>query len=374
MPKITLYPVGTADTSQMDLADGQKILVDYCHRRASEDKDDPRIDLAEALRADLKRAKREDYDVVAFTHLDKDHCDGASDFFWLDYAKQYQGQDRIKIKTLWVPAAAILDDEPTSSSWPLRQEARHRLIKGEGIRVFSRPARLKAFLESKGLTLESRAHLITDAGSLVPGYSKNGNEGVEFFIHTPYAERVGNVVIDKNGACLCFQATFNVQGTDTRAFFTADITHEDWTDIVNITEYHKRPERLTWDIMSVPHHCSYLSIGPDKGKDMTQPVPAVDKIYRQYGQQGAFILSSSDPIPDPDTEEDKNPLPPHRQAANYYKDVASAHKGKFLVTMEEPNVWTPKPIVIEITWQGFKRVLAASGSAAAAAATPPRAG
>jgi hypothetical protein len=167
MPKITLFPVGTADTTLLDLADGQKVLVDYCHRRTAEDVNDPRIDLADGLRTNLRVAKRNAYDVVAFTHLDDDHCAGAADFFWLEYAKKYQSDERIRIKTMWVPAAAILDDEPTSSSWPLRQEARHRLIEGKGIRVFSRPDRLREWLKSKNLTLESRADLISDAGSLV---------------------------------------------------------------------------------------------------------------------------------------------------------------------------------------------------------------
>jgi len=44
--------------------------------------------------------------------------------------------------------------------------------------IFSRPTKLKEWLEKQGLTLESRAHLITDAGQYVPGFSMFGPERV----------------------------------------------------------------------------------------------------------------------------------------------------------------------------------------------------
>ncbi len=67
-----------------------------------------RCDLPKELRDELDDADRDHFDVVAFTHLDEDHYKGASDFFWLEYAKKYQGDGRIKIDTLWVPAVDYL--------------------------------------------------------------------------------------------------------------------------------------------------------------------------------------------------------------------------------------------------------------------------
>ncbi|MFX7874646.1 hypothetical protein ABTK18_19765, partial [Acinetobacter baumannii] len=71
---------------------------------------DVRVDLPEVLKADLRAAKRNHYEVVCYTHLDNDHCCGSGDFFWLDHATKYQGQGRVKINELWVPAAAILEE------------------------------------------------------------------------------------------------------------------------------------------------------------------------------------------------------------------------------------------------------------------------
>src|SRR5690606_14646595 len=70
MPKVTFYPLGNADSTLIDLTNGEKILFDYANRRCPDDKEDKRADLPVELRKDL--GSRDYYDVVAFTHLDQD--------------------------------------------------------------------------------------------------------------------------------------------------------------------------------------------------------------------------------------------------------------------------------------------------------------
>ncbi len=172
MHKITFYPIGNADCCKVDLESGKKLLFDFAHYTVMEDDEDHRIDLAKAIKDDLAESDRDDFDVVAFTHADDDHIHGFSDFFYLEHAQKYQGDDRPKINELWVPAAMIIESGLTGEKRILRAEARHRLIKGEGIRVFSRPEKLKDWLEGEGIALEDRLHLITDAGKTVPGFDK----------------------------------------------------------------------------------------------------------------------------------------------------------------------------------------------------------
>ena len=150
MHQITIFNLGNADTSRIDLANGKKLLIDYANMRCATDPKDKRIDLPVQLRADLKTAKRDYYDVVAFTHLDNDHTCGASEFFELLHAAKYQGGDRVKIKELWVPAAVLVEDGCEDETRILRQEARYRLKKGEGIRVFSGPGQLTDWLATQG--------------------------------------------------------------------------------------------------------------------------------------------------------------------------------------------------------------------------------
>lgn len=373
---LTFHPLGNADCTRIDLANGQKMLVDYADMRNPNDPFDKRIDLPDALKADLRTAKRDNYDVVCFTHLDDDHCSGAGDFFWLDHAAKYQGEGRIKIKELWVPAAAILEDGCQDSARIIRQEARHRLRQGYGIRVFSRPKKLKDWLEKQGLSLEARAHLITDAGTYVPGYSKYGQEQVEFFIHSPFGWRQDdNGIIDRNQDSVVFQATFLENGRETYALFMSDIDCDSIDQMVKTTKRHGNEDRLLWDIFKIPHHCSYTAIGWEKGEDKTQPTEDVEWLCETQGRERHVMVSTSKPMPVKGSAEDEDVQPPHRQAGNYYKAVARDADGSFKVTMETPSIVKPKPIQIEITDRGARLLtISAVAGAASVVSAPARAG
>lgn len=374
MAKITSYPIGNGDSTLIDLKDGRKMLVDFADLRDPNDKADKRIDLTSELRANLKAAERNYYDVVAFTHLDKDHVNRASDFFWFDYAEAYQGAGRIHIKELWVPAGALTEVGPEDCAWVIRQEARHRLREGYGIRVFSRPDALKAWFKKEKIDMASRLHLITDAGELVPGYSKNDSGGVEFFIHSPFGfRRNEREVEDRNQDCLFFQATFRELGQDTRILFTSDMPWDGLDTLVDISRRYNNAERLYWDVMLLPHHCSYLSLSKDKGDEKTVPTANIDWLYRKAGHEGAILLSSSWPIPAKGTADDKDSQPPHRQAANYYREIRALKNGDFEVTMERPAI-KPRPTVIDITHRGARLLPVAVTPTVALASTPMRAG
>ncbi len=106
MHKITFFPLGNADCCRIDLSGGERILFDYAAVKDVDDEADKRIDLPTELREDLESSSRDYYDVVAFTHLDDDHIHGASGVLPPPTCQEVsQGEDRIKINTLWVPAA-----------------------------------------------------------------------------------------------------------------------------------------------------------------------------------------------------------------------------------------------------------------------------
>lgn len=376
MPTMTFFHLGNADSCRIDLDGGEKILFDFGHQKDVGDQEDLRCDLAGELREDLKNSKRDSFDVVAFTHLDKDHYQRASEFFHLEHAKKYQGGDRVKIDTLWVPAAVITEEGVEDEEGRIIQrEARHRLKDGQGIRVFSRPERLREWLKSNGLKLEDRSHLITDAGRIAPEFNLK-DHGVEFFVHSPFATRLNeNEVEDRNSDSIIMQATFEHGGIKTKVILAADTPHENLSEIVSVTKHHGNNERLEWDVIKLPHHCSYLSLGPDKGEDETEPVPEVAWLYEEQGQEGGIIVSSSKPIPKKGSDQDKNSDPPHRQAANYYRKRTDALDGEFMVTMEHPKEDKPAPLVIDIgKAKASIRKSQAYGGFAIVSSTAPRAG
>lgn len=377
VPKLTFFPLGNADTCLIDLTNGKKLLFDYSDERNPDDANDKRIDLPKALRDDLKAVKRDYYDLLAITHLDDDHTCKADEFFYLDHAEKYQKGDRVKIRELWVPANVITESRNglAPGAKAIQAEARHRLEKGYGIQVFSRPAKLKKWLEDRGLTLESRAEFITDAGQVAPDFTLSA-DGAEFFAHSPFAWRQDeNTVIDRNGDSLVVQLTLKVDNVMTRVMLGSDVDHTALSAIVQVTKAHKNEERLEADVWKLPHHCSYLTLGPERGEEETEPVDDVAWLFEDQLQRGAIIVSSSWPIPNEGSEEDDSSQPPHRQAANYYKRIVCDKDGEFKVTMEHPRESAPRQLIIEVDrWKARVKKSQSIGAAALTPVSAPRAG
>lgn len=377
MHQVIFYPVGNGDTSQIVLENNKRVLFDFRHTAKSENEEEPQIDLKQHLRDELKKAGRNYFDVVAFTHADKDHIAGSTEFFELKHAEKYKGGDRIKISELWVPAAMLLDrgtnEQQSDEFILLRQEARHRLKQKEGILVFSAPPDLKKWMADNDVDYESRKHLFVDAGTVVPGFSL-ASDSVEFFCHSPFIKHCDGGDIVRNDASLVLNIRFFTGNRYFDYLAVGDSTYGVLEDIVAITKYHKRDDRLAWDLFSIPHHCSYQALAPEKGDSVTVPTDGMAPLLLA-GKKDAYIVSSSRPIPD--TKEAYSQVqPPHIQARNAYesyRDKIGARR--FLVTMEEPNAYKPQPLIFEFTGDGHSwRKAAVTGSAAIIASPPPRAG
>ena len=379
--KIVFYPVGNGDTCQVILAGGRRILFDFCHLRAAEDDADPRIDLKKQLKEELDATNRDDLDVVAFTHADTDHISGSTEFFELRHAAKYQGEGRIKINELWVPAALLIDevkrDQLSNEFAILRREARYRVLEGKGIKVFSKPKRLmdewlRQALKDRGEPENARDYLFVDAGTVVDGFSLAA-DGAEFFCHSPFIKHCDKGDDLRNEAALIFNVRLRADGADYDFLQIGDSTWEVLDDIVSITKSHKNEDRLKWNLLNIPHHCSYLALSDEKGDKETEPKPLVKELLL-HGKKDAYLVSSSDPIPD-SKDMYAADQPPHIQAKNAYETYRKKVQGRrVVVTMEEPNASKPEPLTFEVTVGGVAWIKAISGAPAVLASKPPRAG
>ncbi len=276
---------------------------------------------------------------------------------------------------MWVPAGALTEENLDGDARIIRSEARHRLRNGKGIKVFSRPERLRDWFYREGLNIDDFRYCFVDAGRLVGGFTLAA-DGVEFFAHSPHAVRTNERGLeDRNGDLLVFQTRFLEGGFQTDILFSGDVTYAELAEIVDITKYHKNDDRLHWNVYHLPHHCSYTALGPDKGVDKTIPVEQVKWLCETQGEANGYIISPSKPIPWKGTPEDRDVQPPHRQAAEDHRTDVLSSANRLLVTMSEPSSVSPKPIVISITSTGAVKIPPGSGGATAAAAvTAPRAG
>lgn len=375
MTRLTFFPLGNADTTLIRLADNRLVLLDYADMRNPNDQFDSRCDLPVALRKEMSEAGQTDFAVVCFTHLDNDHICGASDFFWLRHSTAHQGKGRPKIDELWVPAGAITETGLVGNAATIRKEARHRLIEGTGIKVFSRPELLKEFLASHGLTLEDRKHCIVDAGKLVPGFTREGSAKAEFFVHCPFAWRTDERGLeDRNKDSVVLHVTFIEGGVETKALLGSDVEYGTLCEIVKTSKKHGNEHRLEWDVLKLFHHCSYKSIGPEIGEDETESVDETRWLFEEQSRDGCIIVSPSWEIPQKGTAEEDDVQPPHRQAANHHKRVVADRGGEFKATMETPDRIRPKPFRIDITGFGAAISYISSSSTGTATSTPVRGG
>ncbi len=376
--RVIFYPVGNGDTSQIVLDGGKRILLDYRHLFRSEDNKGPEINLKARLKEELRDAHKKSFDVVAFTHGDADHLGGSTDFFELRHAEKYQGGGRVPIPELWVPAAMVLEegthDNRGDEVMLWRHEARHRLREGKGIRVFSKPDKLKSWLEENHLTLDSRRDLITDAGQLAPAGFTLDTDGIEFFCHSPFIKHVDDGDDMRNPCALIFNIRFKT-GSETFDFLAVgDSEWEVLSDIVATSNAHGNGDRLQWDLFNIPHHCSYKALSDVKGVRETMPKPSVKELLLA-GRNGSYVVSSSDPIADTDAAREQL-QPPHIQARRCYENhLREVGGAQFLVTMEEPTKRSPEPLVFTISADGITRERAiVSAAVGLISSRAPRAG
>ncbi|MCK6649554.1 MAG: hypothetical protein L6Q66_07855 [Bacteroidia bacterium] len=341
MHKVTFFPLGNADCCLIELENNKNLMFDYAHCREAEDDNDLRIDLKSKIQDKMEEKELDYLDYVAFTHADDDHIRGFSDIFYLEFAAKYQEGERIKINELWVPASVIVEKGLTGEAKILQSEARYRLKNKSRIKIFSRPSMLKEWFEENELNPDNFSGFLIDAGQIIPGLNLK-NDKVEIFVHSPFAKRNEEEVIDRNLSSIVVQLKFEANNENTYLILGADTPYENWQDIVNITKKKNREEKLKWDIFKLPHHCSYLSLSSEKGKTKTEPRAEVMWLFEQ-GNEKCKIVSTSKIIENEDTD-----LPPHYQAANYYKELVKGKNGEFLVTMEHPKKSKPEPIEIEI--------------------------
>lgn len=361
---LKFYPLGNADCTLIKLLSGKTIIIDYANTKNGDD-GDLRCDLPTELNKDVVA---EEVDVVAFTHADMDHVKRFTEYFFLEHATKYQSGNRKKIKDLWVPAQVILEEGCEDETRILRAEARFRLKNKQGIKVFSNPSKLKTWLEKEGIALDEVRHLIVNAGESVPGWD-NTNSEIEFFAHAPFSYCLDDVEINRNDACLVLQATFT-NFHSTKLLLLGDANWELLNEIILLSEKFGNDHRLNWDIVHLSHHCSYLSLAPEKCEAITVPVAPVKRLYEEHGLQKGILISPSCPIPS-----DYNALqPPHRQAYNYYKSIAMMKEGEVLVTMEFPTKGQPRPVEIVVNQYGATVLKTILPSGFASDRQPPKAG
>ena len=356
---ITFYPLGNAETILLELSNDKKMLIDFADTYSGE-RDDKRIELKKALGSDNS------FDVVMFSHAHEDHVKGAKDFFYFEHALKYQEATRKKIEELWVSSAFMLDVGICEDARVIRQEAKYRLKKGKGIKIFAEPDSLNQWLEENGLTTKEVQHLIIHAGTLLDNSMHDLGEDIQFFVHAPFSEDSEDVE-DRNDYSIVMQIRILDPFRNTNLFITGDVPYWVLDKIIARSIKKKNSEYLKWDLYDIPHHCSHTGLAEERGDTITQTSEEIECLLSFYGEANGFMVASCRTFDDVGVDD---PQPPHIEAKRAYIKHGGSDK-QFLTTMEYKNKYNPKPIKLEINDRGIREV---RDSVNILTSSPPRAG
>jgi beta-lactamase superfamily II metal-dependent hydrolase len=344
---LVFWPVGTGDSTTIVIDDEHVVQVDL-HDMAIADDDDAIVAaVVDRLVEVLPERDGEPY-LAAFilTHADMDHCLGFADLL-----------DKVTIGELW--ATPRLWREYTENDVPLcpdaeafHKEAKRRVAateraiadgdvpaSGDRIRVvgYDTDHDKHAYdeLPDEYLSYPGDAVTTIDGGDL--------SDRFEAFIHAPFKD---DCAAERNDTSLALQVTLkDTDGNEGHVLLLGDLAHETITKIFEYSECAERPERLTWEVLLTPHHCSKkaMYVVEDGTEVLKQDV--LDLLERHAAGSSVVVVSSAE-FPESNETGDN---PPHLLAQARYEEIAD----DVICTGEYPEADAPRPIVFAIGDDGF---------------------
>jgi len=160
-------------------------------------------------------------------------------------------------------------------------------------------------------------------------------------VHAPFRDDCAG---ERNETSLAMQITLrSTDGTEGHLLLVGDLSYVTLKKIFDYSESHGRPERLAWDVMLAAHHCSkkvMYEVDASGNDELKRDL--LDQFERNAGNN-AYIVASSHPFRDADTEGDN---PPHLLARDRYEETIT---NALICTSEYPTVKDPKPVVFGLT-------------------------
>lgn len=348
---VVFWPVGTGDSSTVVISQDVLLQVDLNDRDKADDDETPEVPVVDLLVAALPDGAdgRPYLSAFALTHADKDHCSGFADLL-----------SKATIGELWATPRMwreILDD-PMADGLCEDAQAFHAEVERRVEAIKKAVAGNKSVADGDRLLVigydtdhDKHAYSeLPDEYLAYPGRSITKVDGVEYagrfeaFIHAPFVDDCAGA---RNDTSLSMQVTLTEDGgQDGKVLLFGDLAYDTIIKIFEYSEAKNRPHYLAWDLLLAPHHCSkkVMYIRED-GKDVLKT--DILEAFEKHGRDGSVVVASSAVIPTADVE---GANPPHRKAADRYRDYAS----RLICTMEWPTVEDPSPVVFGVDATGAR--------------------
>jgi len=352
--KIIFYPVDNGNMILLKLEDKTTILIDINIRKKSHDDcAEEFYDVLSHLKNNLEKDNgRYFVDAFILTHLDLDHISGLEDNFYLGDIDNYKELDKkdekIIIKETW-------------SSERFRKRETEKIKLSTDAKAYNKEMRRRAKLHdnsnekiqkqgNKAIILgesEEFKKITYKIGSFINKVNSKKLENFKINILGPLEQQDGEdkeTFDAKNRGSVILQLEITVGSYTNKVLLTGDAE-------VDVCEYMSDKydsDKLEYDILCSPHHCSMASLGrkKDAKKKGNYIISENAKKALSNAKCGATIISSSKEILDDENN------PPHYEAMKEYKKILKSKDGDFICTAEHPKKKSVEPIVIEFTSAG----------------------
>jgi len=379
---IEFFPVGNGDMALLRLQSGRTILIDVNIRKSADDEDDEdTVDVALLLRDRLERDTNNRLYVDAFllTHPDEDHCRGLARHFHLGSAATWSKRDdKILIREMWsspiifrrkkdVDGAVCKDADDWWAEARRRANAYKAADSDSSVKDGDR---LQILGEDKDGKTDDLTSILVKEGCEITKICGVEDNTFSAWLLAPHlvSDDEAAELTGKNHASTIVQ--FKLKGGDNQdacRFLTGgDAEVENWDRVWARNK--KTVDRLSYDILLAPHHCSWHSLSYDSWSEQGDEVEVSESARSalSQGRDGAYIIASSAEIKDDDND------PPCIRAKREYEAIAKDVDGQFLCTSEECG---EDALLFEVGGNGptlgkRKRSTGGSGSPIAGAGKP----
>ena len=358
---ITFFPVDNGDMTLIKLNDKTTILIDINILQDTED-NNLKCDVIKELRDRLEKDDegRPYVDVFMLSHPDQDHCRELNKHFHLgsldDYSFDPPDGEKLKIvmREIWSSPMVF---RRTSKNNPLcedakafNNEARRRVKYFREYGIASDGDRILIIGEDENGKTDDLKEILIKVDEEFNRVNGKENQYISMLSLGPNPIQDDEEIeemLSKNHSSIIIRFTFKYdEKQDACLFLTGgDAEVYIWEKLWEKTKY--ETDKLNYDILQAPHHCSWHSLSYDSWSDDDSPKVNKDaKSALSQSRNGAFIVSSSKPIKNDDND------PPCWGAKDEYESIIGEVSGEFFCTGEYPNEENPEPLQFKISDEG----------------------
>lgn len=342
---VVFWPVGTGDSTTLVLGGDLVVQVDLRDMKAADEDGAAVAAVIDRLEDALPQPDGATpyLAVFALTHADMDHCCGFGDLL----------DSSIVIGEIWATPRLwreISEEGDMCEDARAFQEEVERRVQATltALKNGTEPAsgdRVRIIGYDEDREAHSYAEL-PDEYFTFPGEAITMVDGVdvsrrfEAFVHAPFKDDCAG---DRNDTSLALQIQMHTgEGTTGRLLLLGDLAYATIKKIFDFSESHDRTDRVEWDVLLSPHHCSkkvMYAPGDDGTEELKQDI--LDQL-RAHAGADARVIASSLPFRDKDK---KGHNPPHLLAREAYESVTAY---PVLCTGEYPTEQEPRPVVFAL--------------------------